>query len=50
VAEGTRVRVRHHGFDSITSDIGCEVGYETGWQELLGWYSQSITLEERRCT
>lgn len=50
VAEGTRVRLRHHGFDSITSDVGCEVGYETGRHELLGWYSQSIPLEERRCT
>ena len=35
---GTRVELRHYGFDAISSDVGCEVGYEYGWRELLNWF------------
>jgi uncharacterized protein YndB with AHSA1/START domain len=49
---GTRVTLRHRGFAQIASDVGCEVGYEAGWRELLGWYRESINEQtrERACT
>lgn len=37
---GTRVVLRHYGFDSVASQVGCEVGYQAGWAELLGWFAQ----------
>jgi uncharacterized protein YndB with AHSA1/START domain len=43
VADGTRVVLRHIGFDSVSSDIGCEVGYAHGWDELLGWFQEAST-------
>lgn len=51
-AGGTRVTLRHHGFARIVSQVGCEVGYAAGWQELLGWYRDAITDPEREkaCT
>lgn len=45
VPSGTRVRLRHYGFDAIRSDVGCDVGYEHGWRELLGWYRQASETE-----
>jgi uncharacterized protein YndB with AHSA1/START domain len=47
---GTRVLLRHHGFDGITSDVGCDVGYRAGWAELLGWLGEAISEEEATCT
>jgi uncharacterized protein YndB with AHSA1/START domain len=38
-ASGTTVALRHHGFERIRSDIGCDVGYADGWSELLGWFA-----------
>jgi uncharacterized protein YndB with AHSA1/START domain len=37
----TRVVLRHRGFDRITSDIGCDVGYRAGWAELLSWFGEA---------
>jgi hypothetical protein len=37
---GTRVELRHYGFDAITSEVGCDVGYAAGWRELLGHYGR----------
>lgn len=51
---GTQVLLRHHGFDSVSSQVGCEVGYQAGWQELLDWYSEASDAidqrEEETCT
>jgi hypothetical protein len=38
-ADGTRVTLRHFGFDAVTSEIGCDVGYAAGWRELLAGYA-----------
>jgi uncharacterized protein YndB with AHSA1/START domain len=40
---GTHVILTHAGFDAIRSDVGCDVGYEHGWAELLGWFSQAAS-------
>jgi uncharacterized protein YndB with AHSA1/START domain len=40
---GTRVTLRHYGFDAIESDVGCDVGYAAGWRELLGHYAESVS-------
>lgn len=39
---GTRVALRHYGFDSVRSQVGCDVGYQAGWEELLGWYADAL--------
>jgi uncharacterized protein YndB with AHSA1/START domain len=41
-ADGTRVLLRHEGFDDVNSDIGCDVGYRAGWAELMGWFAESV--------
>jgi uncharacterized protein YndB with AHSA1/START domain len=41
VSDGTRVRLRHSGFDFVVSEIGCDLGYRAGWRELLGWYREA---------
>jgi uncharacterized protein YndB with AHSA1/START domain len=46
VEAGTRVLLKHGGFDGVDSDVGCEVGYEYGWRELLSW----LVAESRRLT
>lgn len=48
VPGGTRVRLRHYGFDAIRSDVGCDVGYEHGWRELLGWFREAAQLEKEQ--
>lgn len=52
VADGTRVLLRHRGFDAVRSQIGCEVGYAAGWRELLGWYRAATvpSTQEKTCT
>jgi uncharacterized protein YndB with AHSA1/START domain len=49
---GTRVCLRHHGFDGVSSDVGCEVPYSVGWRELLGWFNDAVThdTKETSCT
>jgi uncharacterized protein YndB with AHSA1/START domain len=39
-AAGTRVTLRHFGFDGIRSEVGCDVGYAHGWRELLDGYAE----------
>jgi uncharacterized protein YndB with AHSA1/START domain len=47
VRDGTRVVLRHSGFDAVRSEAGCDVGYAAGWRELLSWYGAfSATSEE----
>ncbi len=49
--DGTRVRLRHSGFDAISSGVGCDVGYRAGWAELLGWFTESVKdRRETPCT
>jgi hypothetical protein len=40
--DGTRVRLRHFGFDAIESEVGWDVGYAAGWRELLGHYAEAV--------
>ena len=42
--------LHHHGFDAITSDVGCDVGCRAGWAELLGWLEEALCQEEAACT
>ena len=43
---GTRVRLEHRGFEDVTSDVGCDVGYRAGWTELLGWLRESALVKQ----
>jgi uncharacterized protein YndB with AHSA1/START domain len=49
---GTAVTLVHRGIEQITSDVGCDVGYEYGWRELVGWFrdaaSAPTTTTQRR--
>jgi uncharacterized protein YndB with AHSA1/START domain len=47
----TQVRLHHRGFESVRSQIGCDVGYQAGWNELLSWYQSTATapIQERPC-
>lgn len=48
VATGTRVTLRHHGFEAIQSDVGCDVGYQHGWRELLGWLKEAAHSQPKQ--
>jgi uncharacterized protein YndB with AHSA1/START domain len=39
VSGGTRVRLVHSGFERVTSDVGCDLGYQRGWRVIVGWYA-----------
>lgn len=49
---GTIVRLEHRGFELVKSDVGCDVGYERGWAELLGWFAEAALSEQgdKSCT
>lgn len=49
---GTIVRLEHRGFELVESDVGCDVGYERGWAELLGWLADAAQQEQgdKACT
>jgi uncharacterized protein YndB with AHSA1/START domain len=41
VAAGTRVAIRHTGWESVTDGLGTSRGYAMGAAELLGWYREA---------
>ena len=43
---GTRVLLRHNGFEAVRSQVGCDVGYEAGWAELLSWYASCLATHQ----
>ena len=43
VAEGTRVRLEQRGFERVPEAETFVGGYESGWKELLGWFSEHTT-------
>jgi uncharacterized protein YndB with AHSA1/START domain len=44
VADGTRVRVEHTGFDRLGADAaGFHAGYASGWRALLGWFAERVS-------
>ncbi len=40
VADGTRVRLQHTGFERVPGAIDFIAGYDSGWKEVLGWYAE----------
>jgi uncharacterized protein YndB with AHSA1/START domain len=39
VADGTRVRLEHTGFERVPGGIEFIGGYDAGWKEVLGWFA-----------
>ncbi len=47
VAEGTRVRVEHTGFERVPDAETFVSGYDGGWKELLGWFAERGNASRR---
>jgi uncharacterized protein YndB with AHSA1/START domain len=47
VADGTRVRLQHTGFERVPGAIDFIAGYDSGWKEVLGWYAEHASTHAR---
>jgi uncharacterized protein YndB with AHSA1/START domain len=43
--DGTRVRLRHSGFERVPDAAAFVGGYDAGWKELLGWFAEHANKE-----